>query len=201
AIGRNWVNSFRYGLTRQGFSQQGDSDQNAISFRGVFFPVNYNRTTSRTTPVHNIVDDVAWIKGSHTIKFGTNVRLVKNNRTGFTNAYDSAQTNFFFYSPAGTAVTDPLDTYIGNPANNLLPDPTLNVRVRDSITGPVHETHGFGVVIDISTDEFLRLRIDQAFAETHYVRPLTLVFDGPNGKGYLFDWDKNKCHPRISVAW
>src|SRR5437016_4318388 len=62
AIGRNWVNSFRYGLTRQGFSQQGDSDQNAISFRGVFFPVNYNRTTSRTTPVHNIVDDVAWIK-------------------------------------------------------------------------------------------------------------------------------------------
>src|SRR2546421_13113906 len=33
---------------------------------------------------------------------------------------DSASTNFFFYSPAGTAVTDPLDTYIGDPANNLL---------------------------------------------------------------------------------
>src|SRR5207237_8652479 len=98
----------------------GDREQKAISYRGLFFPVNYNRTTSRTTPVHNIVDDVAWIKGSHTIKFGTNVRLVKNNRTGFSNAYDSASTNFFFYSPAGTAVTDSLDTYIGDPANNLL---------------------------------------------------------------------------------
>src|SRR5207237_9206685 len=98
----------------------GDREQKAISYRGLFFPVNYNRTTSRTTPVHNIVDDVAWIKGSHTIKFGTNVRLVKNNRTCFTNAYDSAQTNFFFYSPAGTAVTDPLYTHIGHPPPQLL---------------------------------------------------------------------------------
>jgi len=271
AIGRNWVNSFRYGLTRQGFSQQGDSDQNAISFRGVFFPVNYNRTTSRTTPVHNIVDDVAWIKGSHTIKFGTNVRLVKNNRTGFTNAYDSAQTNFFFYSPAGTAVTDPLDTYIGNPANNLLPagpnqyiqiasnqngvdaagaaligrytsysarftfgqdgsllpsgtptnrtfatnaydfyvqdswklrpSLTLNVGLRYTISSPVHETHGFGVVTDISTEEFLRRRIAGALAGTPYVQPLTLVLAGGNGKGYLYNWDKNNFQPRISVAW
>ena len=40
----------------------------------------------RVQKSHNIVDDVAWIKGTHTIKSGTNVRLVKNNRTGFSNA-------------------------------------------------------------------------------------------------------------------
>src|SRR5437016_12730054 len=55
AIGRNWVNSFRYALTRHGLSQQGDSGQHAIAVPGVIFPVNYNRTTSRRTPFHNIV--------------------------------------------------------------------------------------------------------------------------------------------------
>jgi carboxypeptidase family protein len=267
-IGQNWVNSFRYGLTRQGFSQQGDSSQNAITFRGVFSPVNYYRTTSRTTPVHNIVDDVAWVKGSHTIKFGTNVRLVKNNRTGFTNAYDSASSNFFFYSPAGTAVTDPLDTYIGNnllltapnqyiqiasnqngvdaagsaligrytsysarftfgqdgsllpsgtPTNRsfatnaydfyvqdswkLRPSLTLNVGLRYTISSPVSETHGFGVVTDIPTDEFLRRRIAGANSGTPYIQPLTLLLAGGNGKGNLYNWDKNNFQPRISVAW
>jgi hypothetical protein len=270
-IGRNWVNSFRYGLTRQAFSQQGDSDQNAISFRGVFFPTNFNRATSRTNPVHNVVDDVAWIKGNHTVKFGTNLRFVSNNRQGFTNAYDSAQTNFFFYSPAGTAVTDPLEAYIGDPANNLLPTGpgqfvqiasnqngvdaagaaligrytsysarftfaadgsllpsgtptnrtfatnaydfyvqdswkvrrhlTLTLGLRYTLSSPVNETHGFGVVTDISTDEFLKRRIAGANMGVPYVQPLTLVLAGGDGKGYLYDWDKNNFQPRISVAW
>ena len=270
-IGQNWVNSFRYGLTRQAFSQQGDSNQNAITFRGVFSPTNFSRTNSRTTPVHNIVDDVAWIKGSHTIKFGTNIRLVKNNRTGFSNAYDSASTNFFFYSPAGTAVTDPLESYIGDPANNLLPtgpgqyvqiasnqngvdaagsaligrytsysdrftfgsdgsllpsgtptsrsfttnaydfyvqdswkirrNVTLTVGLRYTISTPVSETHGFGVVTDISTDEYLKRRIASAEQGVPYVQPLTLVLAGGNGKGSLYNYDKNNFQPRISVAW
>src|SRR5262249_14865042 len=54
-IGQNVVNSFRYGLTRQAITQQGDSSQNAIWFRDVFSPANFYRTTARTNPVHNIV--------------------------------------------------------------------------------------------------------------------------------------------------
>jgi len=270
-IGQNWVNSFRYGLTRQAFSQRGDSDQNAISFRSVFSPANFYRTTARTTPVHNIVDDVAWIKGNHTIKFGTNIRLVKNNRTGFTNAYDSASTNFFFYSPAGTAVTDPLESYMADPANNILPagpgqyvqiasnqngvdaagaaligrytsysarftfgpdgsllpsgtptnrtfatnaydfyvqdswkirrNVTLTVGLRYTLSSPVNETHGFGVVTDISTDEYLKRRIASAEQGIPYTQPLTLVLAGGNGKGALYNWDKNNFQPRISLAW
>jgi hypothetical protein len=244
-INSNWVNSFRYGLTRQGFSQQGDSNQNAITFRGVFSPANYGRTTSRTNPVQNIVDDVAWVKGKHTVKFGTNLRFVTNNRVGFTNAYDSASTNFFFYSPAGTAVTDPLNTYIGDPANNLLPTGpnqyvqiasnqnsvdaagaaligrytsysarftfgadgsllpsgtptnrtfatnaydfygqdswklnrslTITFGLRYTLSTPVKETNGFGVVTDISTEEYLKRRIAGANIGVPYVQPLTLV--------------------------
>lgn len=274
-IGQNLVNSFRYGLTRQAFSQQGDSAANAITFRSVFSPTNFNRATARTNPVHNIVDDVAWIKGKHTLKFGTNLRFVTNNRQGFSNAYDSAQTNYFFYSPAGTAVTDPLEAYLGNPANNLLPtvntatttqydqiasnqngvdaaggaligrytsysarftfgadgsllpsgtptnrsfdtnaydayvqdswkitrNLTLNVGLRYTISTPVKETNGFGVVTDISTEEFLKRRIASAETGVPYVQPLTLQLAGGNGKGYLYNWDKNNFQPRISVAY
>ena len=270
-IGQNLVNSFRYGLTRQGFSQQGDSNQNRIVFRGVFSPTNFNRTTSRTTPVHNITDDIAWIKGNHTMKFGTNLRFVKNNRVGFTNAYDTASTNFFFYSPAGTAVTDPLVSYMADPANNILPagpgqydqivsnqngvdaagsaligrysqysarftfgadgslqpsgtptnrtfatnaydfyvqdswkvrrSLTLNLGLRYGISTPVHETNGFGVVTDISTEEFLRRRIASANNGVPYITPLTLLLAGGNGKGPLYNSDKNNFQPRISLAW
>ena len=274
-LGSHWVNSFRYGLTRQALSQQGDSSSNAIRFRDVFSPVNYNRATTRTNPVHNIVDDLAWIKGNHSLKFGTNLRFVTNNKQGFTNAFDSASTNYFFYSPAGAAITNQINAYIGNPANNLLPtvdtptthqfiqeadnatgvdaaggaligrysqyaarftfgadgkllpsgtatnrsfatnaydfyaqdswrltrNLTMNVGLRYTISTPVKETRGFGVVTDISTEEFLKRRIEGAFNGTPYTQPLTLNLAGGNGKGYMYNWDKNDFQPRVSVAY
>ena len=53
----NVVNNFRYGFTREAFTNPGDSTENAISFRFVFQPFNFNRTRSRTTPVQNLTDD------------------------------------------------------------------------------------------------------------------------------------------------
>ena len=113
-VGHTWtvtdniVNNFRYGLTRQAFSTQGDSSDNAISFRFVFAPVNFSRTLSRVTPVHNFTDDVTWIKGNHTMQFGGNVRFIRNQRTDLGNAFDSAVTNPSFYNLSGAVVTNVL---------------------------------------------------------------------------------------------
>ena len=96
-IGPHWVNSARYGLTREMFSQLGDSTDAQISFRNVFSPRQFSRTVSRATPVHNIIDDVTWIKGAHTIQFGANVRLINNIRINYEGAYDSAITNSSAY--------------------------------------------------------------------------------------------------------
>jgi len=80
-------------LTREAFTQQGDAAKNEIYFRNVFFPVLDSRTVSRVTPTHNITDDFSWLAGNHTMQFGTNVRLIRNRRTTFANAFDTAYTN------------------------------------------------------------------------------------------------------------
>ncbi len=103
-ISNNKINNFRYGLTRQAFSNQGDSSGNNISFRFVFSPLLYSRTLSRVTPVENITDDFTLIKGDHTIQIGGNVRIIRNIRSTFASAYDSAVTNPSFYASSGAVV-------------------------------------------------------------------------------------------------
>ncbi|MBA2378847.1 MAG: hypothetical protein H0V76_04660, partial [Blastocatellia bacterium] len=109
-IGHNWsissnkVNNFRYGLTRQAFSVQGDSSDPNISFRFVFSPLLFARTLSRVTPVHNITNDFTWIKNSHTVQVGGNVRIIRNQRDSFASAFDSAVTNPSFYQSSGAVV-------------------------------------------------------------------------------------------------
>lgn len=103
-ISPNKINNFRYGLTRQAFSQQGDSSENAISFRFVFSPLLFSRTLSRVTPTQNFTDDFTWIKRNHTMQFGGNLRIIRNQRTSFSNAFDTAVTNPSFYDQSGGVV-------------------------------------------------------------------------------------------------
>jgi|SoiMethySBSTD1v2_1073268.scaffolds.fasta_scaffold27429_3 Cna protein B-type domain. len=117
AIGHNWtinntlVNHFVYGFTREAFTQQGDSNANNISFRFVFSPLLFTRDVIRITPVHNIVDDLSWIKGNHTLQMGGNIRLINNQRTSFANAFDSAITNPSFYAGAGTTISNAITAF------------------------------------------------------------------------------------------
>jgi Carboxypeptidase regulatory-like domain/TonB dependent receptor len=107
AVGHSWtinnnvVNNFRYGLTRQSFSRQGDSSANDISFRFVYSPLLFSRTLSRVTPIQNFTDDLTWIKGSHTIQIGGNVRIIRNKREDLAGAFDTAVTNPSFYQASG----------------------------------------------------------------------------------------------------
>ncbi len=108
--GHNWtisnsmINNFRYGFTRQAFTQGGDTNGNEISFRFVFQPSFFQNTLSRITPTHNITDDFTWIKGNHTIQMGGNVRIIRNKRQDYSNAFDNAVTNPSFYASSGAVI-------------------------------------------------------------------------------------------------
>ncbi len=109
-VGHSWtvtadlVNNARVGLTRAGVTQQGDSNLPSIGFRDVFTPFRYARGLQRTTPVWNVTDDVSWVKNTHTIQGGANLRFIRNDRTSFANSFDAALVNFSFYQSSGSSI-------------------------------------------------------------------------------------------------
>lgn len=122
SYGPHWVNNFRYGLTRQSLGIAGNSNQPWIFMRnlsqGIF------RSHSFTLPVHNIVDDVSWIKGGHTFQFGVSTVYISRASLSQENSFSDAVTNASWLDTAGIANTgNPLD-----PAVNGFPqvDPGFN---------------------------------------------------------------------------
>jgi hypothetical protein len=92
-IGSNWVSNFTYGVTRQAFTNGGDTASDVGYLRLIFQPVNFSYDNSRVTPVHNFTEDLSWVKGNHTIQFGGVVTLVNNGVINFNKAFSSATTN------------------------------------------------------------------------------------------------------------
>jgi len=110
-VTNNLVNHFNYGMTREAFTTQGDAAKNEVYFRFVFFPVLDSRSLARKTPTHNFTDDISWIKGTHTMQFGTNIRVIRNKRTTFANAYDTAYTNPSYYQSSGTIISNTISAF------------------------------------------------------------------------------------------
>jgi hypothetical protein len=114
AVGHTWtinsrmVNNFRYGLTRLAFTNGGDSTANSINFRFVFQPLNFSRSLSRVTPVHNFTDDLSWTLGNHSAQFGTNFRVIRNRRVDFVSSFDDAVVNPSFYDQSGRVLDRPI---------------------------------------------------------------------------------------------
>lgn len=84
SFGTNLVNTFRYGFTRIDTVNQGLRTGNYSSFRFIDTPTGQTSTNGRVIDTNNIVNDLSWLKGRHTVKFGANLRFVRND--SFTNA-------------------------------------------------------------------------------------------------------------------
>jgi hypothetical protein len=125
AVGHTWtigsdkVNNFRYGLTRQAFTNGGDAAENFISFRFVFQPLNFSYGLSRVTPIQNFTDDFTWTIDNHTVQFGGNVRLITNKRVDNGAGYDQGVINPSYYSGSGRSLLTPLAGPYGVATNNL----------------------------------------------------------------------------------
>ncbi|HKR14498.1 MAG TPA: TonB-dependent receptor [Pyrinomonadaceae bacterium] len=150
AVGHTWtitnsmVNNFRYGFTREAFSQQGDSGDNAISFRFIFSPLTFSRTLTRITPVQNFTNDLSWVKGNHSFGFGTNIRLVRNRRDSFANAFDNAITNPSFFQGGGAT--------IAGPVNNFAPISGATTGVENAVTALIGRFSQYSALFTFDRD-------------------------------------------------
>lgn len=154
AFGHNWtisnnkVNRLTYGLTRDAFTQSGDSTQNSVNFRFIYQPLAFSRTLSRTTPVHNLIDDFSWIKGNHTMSLGGNARFIKNSRVSFGSSFDNAATNPSFYDFSGDVVLtdDNGNSIFSNVASGSATD------LRDALTAVIGRFSQYGVNLQYGKD-------------------------------------------------
>lgn len=108
----NLVNNFRYGYTRQSFGENGNQTDDIIFFRGLNDNEGPNNSELAVTnnntfqvPVHNIVDDVSWVKGRHTLQFGANINILRNPQSNNINSFASASDNPSWLDTAAMANT------------------------------------------------------------------------------------------------
>jgi hypothetical protein len=87
------INDIRYGYIRQGYSTVGPGVGDFVDFRFLSTPTSETRSSATNVPVNNIIDNLSWTKGKHTLEFGVNWRLVHQNHSQDTTTWQSATTN------------------------------------------------------------------------------------------------------------
>jgi hypothetical protein len=147
AISNALVNNFTYGVTREAFTNGGDSDQNSIIFRFIYQPTNFTRGQTRTTPVHNFVDDLSWTKGSHAMQYGANVRLISNSRTTFGTSFDSGSFNPIGYDASGAVVYNSGTDGTGAPIFPNVASGSI-VPLRDALTTAIGRYSGYAANVN-----------------------------------------------------
>jgi len=147
----NLINNFRYGYTRQSIGVLGNNDaQPFIFFRGLnddSSPANASLAVTRSynyqTPVNNFTDDLSWIKGKHTLQFGTNIRFIRNPRESFLTSFSDGYTNASGLDTAGIA---------GKPGSPLNPEnhglPTVDDGFHNSFDFPLMALMGIVSEVD-----------------------------------------------------
>jgi len=96
------VNDLRYGFVRQGYSNRGTDDTDTIYYTLISQPKGTSRTTITHIPVNNIVDNITWTKGNHTISAGANWQLIFNENSTNSNSFNSADANEYWLANAGS---------------------------------------------------------------------------------------------------
>jgi len=90
-----------------------------VSFRFLSTTTAETRTTIVSIPVNNIVDNLSWTKGKHTIQIGANWRLIHQNYNSDTTTWQSASSNPFWLGGSPPVPTD-------SNGNSLVPSSFAN---------------------------------------------------------------------------
>ena len=113
------VNNFHWGFTRQSTGILGNTSQEWNEFYGLDQGVFY--THNAQTPVHNLLDDISWTKGKHTLQFGTNIGFARDPRLSYEHSFSVGKGATNWMAPTGFANTgsylDPANAGLAEPAS------------------------------------------------------------------------------------
>ncbi|MGA6950792.1 MAG: carboxypeptidase regulatory-like domain-containing protein [Candidatus Sulfotelmatobacter sp.] len=108
------INNFHWGYIRQGTNNAGASQYPAIELTGLDDLVPFTRSTISFVPNNQLSDSLNWTWKNHTLEFGGDVFLIRDNHNSYADSFSDVQTNPVYLNTGGIANTpSPLD-----PANN-----------------------------------------------------------------------------------
>src|SRR5246127_351074 len=114
------ANSFRWGYTRQSFGVVGNTNEPWNQFLGLDQGIVYSHNFRVGT--HNLLDDVSWTKGNHTLQFGASIGIARDPRTTYLHSSSLGLGTTNWTSPIGFAgTTSTLDPM------NAAAHPNLNI--------------------------------------------------------------------------
>ncbi len=113
------VNNLLYGYIRQSNATSGVGVGDYVDFRFLSDLNAETRNYKTLVPVQNVIDNMSWTKGKHTIQFGANYRMVTNDGGTDANSFNNASTNpYWLYGnppdPSGIAGLPEVDGSFSN---------------------------------------------------------------------------------------
>ena len=106
------VNVASVGLTTIRSSRTGVTDGASFGLDGISSPVSFTRPNDREAPTWNIVNDLSWTRGMHSLTMGGNVRFVRNQRTNYGNAFPSFSVSRSVAQGLGSDVNEIVNGYL-----------------------------------------------------------------------------------------
>jgi hypothetical protein len=104
------INDFHWGFIRQGQQYGGTSVYPGVFLNGIDSLVPFTRPTTAFVPVNQLSDSVSWTRGNHSVQFGTDLFLIRNNHLSYANSFSDVQTNVVYLNTGGIANDNsPLD--------------------------------------------------------------------------------------------
>jgi hypothetical protein len=111
------INDFRWGFVRQGGQTAGASFIPAVLLDGIDSIVPFTRSTIAFVPINQFTESLNWTRKNHTLEFGGDLFLIRNDHTSYANSFSDVRTNAVYLNTGGIAGTSsPLD-----PGNNGYP--------------------------------------------------------------------------------
>jgi hypothetical protein len=119
-ISSSKVNTFHWDLIRQADTNAGASLLPAVDLSGVSQFTPTTRSTAYVVPVNELNENLNWIRGNHTMSFGTNLFIIRDNRTSYAKSFSDASMNLAYLNTTGIICTSNPSSPL-NPANNGFP--------------------------------------------------------------------------------
>jgi hypothetical protein len=187
-IRNNLINNLRYAFIRQGVGNSGLNNQDFNRLRGIDDTIGITNTILTNVPTHNFIDDVSWTKGRHTLQFGTNWRLINNNRQSNAQNISEGYANLYWMNPS----------FISGTGASL--DPALNASF------PVVDP-AFGSSYDFAAVQVTGL-MSQVYSVANQDKNANAIPNGQlvsrhfrNFEGEMYVQDKWNVTPNLTVTY